>query len=118
MPATSPHPTITLVTTSPISLDRDEQLFVAPRPLPGRRIGRATLTGGTVYAVPASDADRAVELAGQSLTALTGPELDQLRVDTIRAAGFDPADHTADEIVNSAAELGLRLTRIDPTTSC
>ena len=99
-----------------MSLNHGEQLFVAPRPLPGRRIGRATLTGGSVYAVPAGDVDRALDLDGQPLAVITGEQLEQLRLDTIRTAGFDPADHTPAEVVRGAAELGVRVTRIDPST--
>jgi hypothetical protein len=79
---------ITLYTTSaPAHTGR---LFVAPRPLPGRQVGRCH---GMVFDVPAEFEDAARRDDGKPITVVTEAQYEQIVTDAVEADGYSRQDY-------------------------
>jgi hypothetical protein len=106
---------VTLYTTDPP--EHDHRLFVAPRPLPGRLVGRHQ---GMVFDVPPEAQASAERLNGQPITVVTADEYAALVEAAVVAGGYTRADYEEIDLWDPAAlgaDRGLVLITIAPATA-
>jgi hypothetical protein len=95
---------ITLYTTN--APEHQHSLYVAPRPLPGRQVGRCH---GMVFDVAPEFEDRARELDGKLVTVVTEEEYERIVVAAVEADGYSRAEYEEAGMEWDARDIGMEL---------